>query len=217
MLQLARRVQGVDVHDRHAGAQDAEQRHRILQQVRRHDGDAVALGHARQALQERGEVARQPRELRIADRAAEVVIGRPVGEFAKRLLEHVRDGREQVGVDLGRHADRIVLEPDSVRHARPRLLPYPAAAAIGCHADEPRPDVAAQGWQRDMSRRRRVSGHAGLVHRLADHRQQRRRRRDQRQRRCRGPVPTSSVPSSSGCRRISPRRSRDVRRRNPRR
>ena len=43
VLELARRVERIDVHHDHAGAQDAEQRHRVLQQVRRHDGDALAL------------------------------------------------------------------------------------------------------------------------------------------------------------------------------
>ena len=49
VLELARRVQRIDVHDRHAGAQDAEQRDRVLQQVGRHDRDALALRHARAA------------------------------------------------------------------------------------------------------------------------------------------------------------------------
>ena len=95
VLQLARRVQRIDVHHGHAGAQDAEQRHRVLQQVRRHDGDALALGHARQSLQEGGEVARQPLQLGVAHGAAEVVIGRFVGKLDGDLLEQVRDGRER--------------------------------------------------------------------------------------------------------------------------
>ena len=53
VLELARRVQRIDVDHDHAGAQDAEQRDRVLQQVGRHDGDAIALRHAGQSLQDR--------------------------------------------------------------------------------------------------------------------------------------------------------------------
>ena len=76
VLELARRVQRIDVHHGHAGAQHAEQRHRILQEVRRHDGDALALAHSRQALEESGEVAGQPVQLGIAD-ACSRGCGRP--------------------------------------------------------------------------------------------------------------------------------------------
>ena len=41
-FQLARLVQRIDVHHGHAGAQDGGDRHRILQHVRHHDGDAGA-------------------------------------------------------------------------------------------------------------------------------------------------------------------------------
>ncbi len=117
VLELARRVQRIDVDHRHAGAQDAEQRHRVLQQVGRHDGDAIALGHARQPLQERGEVARLPRRARHSSSC-----GRGCDTPACRrtwramLVEQVRDRCELVGIDLRGHAGRIVLEPDSCAH-----------------------------------------------------------------------------------------------------
>lgn len=41
MLQLARGVQRVNVDDNHPGTQDTEQRHRVLQQVRHHQRDAI--------------------------------------------------------------------------------------------------------------------------------------------------------------------------------
>ena len=66
VLELARRVQRIDVDDRHAGSQDAEQRHRVLQEVRRHDGYAIAFREPRQLLQECGEIARQPIERVVA-------------------------------------------------------------------------------------------------------------------------------------------------------
>ena len=43
MLELARRVERIDVDHRAAGPQDAEQAHRILQDVRHHQRDARAL------------------------------------------------------------------------------------------------------------------------------------------------------------------------------
>ena len=54
VLELARGVERIDVDHRAAGAQDAEQAHRILQDVRHHQRDARALGAAR-ALQEGAE------------------------------------------------------------------------------------------------------------------------------------------------------------------
>lgn len=43
VFQLARGVKRVDVDDNHPGTQDAEQRHRVLQQVRHHQRDAVSF------------------------------------------------------------------------------------------------------------------------------------------------------------------------------
>ncbi len=50
VLELARRVQRVDVDHHVAGAQDGGHHHRILRHVGHHDGHAVALDQA-QALQ----------------------------------------------------------------------------------------------------------------------------------------------------------------------
>jgi hypothetical protein len=44
------------------------------------------------------------------------VIGRFCGKLDGDLLEQIRDGHELVGVDLGGDGDRIILEPDFVRH-----------------------------------------------------------------------------------------------------
>ncbi|MNP70485.1 hypothetical protein D3C76_1667240 [compost metagenome] len=46
MLQLARGIEGVNVNHDHPGAQNAKQRHRILQQVRHHQRDPVAFFQA---------------------------------------------------------------------------------------------------------------------------------------------------------------------------
>ena len=59
MLELARGVERIGVDDREAGAQRAVQRDRVLQDVRQHDRDAVALLQVRALLQPGGEVARR--------------------------------------------------------------------------------------------------------------------------------------------------------------
>jgi hypothetical protein len=74
------------------------------------------LAITRQSLQAGGKVARQPLQRRIAQGIAEVVIGRFCGKLDGDLLEQIRDGHELVGVDLGGDGDRIILEPDFVRH-----------------------------------------------------------------------------------------------------
>ena len=78
VLQLARRVQRVDVHLRRAGADDAEKGDREGQQVGRHHRDAVALLHAELVLQVGGEVARQAVHVGIAQ-ASGRHSGRPAG------------------------------------------------------------------------------------------------------------------------------------------
>jgi hypothetical protein len=105
-------------HHDHARAQGAEQRHRVLQQVRHHDGDALALRHAGQALQEGGEGARLPVELGVGHRAAEVVGGRLVREPHGRLFEQIGNRAEAVGVDLRGHPLGIASEPGLVQHVR---------------------------------------------------------------------------------------------------
>ncbi len=76
VFEFAGGVQRIDVNHRHPGAQDAEQHHRVLQQIGRHDRHALALAHARQPLQEGGKIARQLFQFGVADGVAEVVIGR---------------------------------------------------------------------------------------------------------------------------------------------
>ena len=64
MLELARRVLRIDVHDHHPGPQDAEHEHRRLQQIRQHHGDAIAARKLGCALQVRRKRARQRIDLR---------------------------------------------------------------------------------------------------------------------------------------------------------
>ncbi|MNI69478.1 hypothetical protein D3C73_1252250 [compost metagenome] len=51
MLQFTRCVQWVHVYHNHAGTQNAKQRHRILQQVRHHQCDTIALFQPQPFLQ----------------------------------------------------------------------------------------------------------------------------------------------------------------------
>ena len=63
VLELAVRVERVGVDDREPGAQRAEQRDRVLQDVRHHQRDAVAPLQPRLLLQPRPEGAAQRVEL----------------------------------------------------------------------------------------------------------------------------------------------------------
>ena len=91
VLQLARRVQRVDVDHHQAGAQDAGHGHRVLRHVGHHDGDAVALGQA-QALQIGGEGAAQAVGLGVGDVLAHEAVGRAAGVLLEALF-HQRHQR----------------------------------------------------------------------------------------------------------------------------
>ena len=118
VLELARRVQRIDVDHRAAGAQRAEQAHRILEDVGHHQRDARAL-RAVVRLQVRAERGRQRVELAEGDRLPHARVGRAIGEAADALGEHLADRRVIVDVDFGGHALRIVLEPDLVHESPP--------------------------------------------------------------------------------------------------
>ena len=63
VLQLARRVLGVDIDDGAAGPEGAEQRHRVLQQVGQHQREPVAPAQPGDLLQVGGELAGQTDQL----------------------------------------------------------------------------------------------------------------------------------------------------------
>ena len=121
MLELARRIERIDVHHRHAGAQHAGGRDRVLQHVRHHDGDAVAELQAR-ALQVGGEVARHGVEVAIGDRLVHADEGVAVAELREALLQQHDQRGILRRVDLGRHPRRIALQPDAIHCG----LPSPA-------------------------------------------------------------------------------------------
>ena len=82
VLELARGVQRIDVDDRAAGAQDAEQAHRVLQDVGHHQRDARAL-LAALALQPGAERRRQRVELGEGDRLAHARVRRRLAYLAQ--------------------------------------------------------------------------------------------------------------------------------------
>ena len=113
VLELARGVERIHVHHHAAGAQRAEHRDRILQAVRHHERDARALRKALR-LQPGAEVARQRIELGEAQRLAHAGEGRALAVGADALLEELDQRAVLMGVDLGRHAGRIALQPDAL-------------------------------------------------------------------------------------------------------
>ena len=117
-FQLARFVQRVDVYAGHAGAQDAGDRHRVLQHVRHHDGHADAARETL-ALQPGGEGARGLVELGIGQALTHALAGLPGGVRLEAFLEHGHQRRVARGVDLGGHARRIIRQPGPLHDVSP--------------------------------------------------------------------------------------------------
>ena len=113
MLQLARGVERIDVDHRIAGAQHRGGRDRVLQHVRHHQRDARALLQPL-ALQVSGERVRHLVEIAIGDRLVHADESLAAGELGEALLEQLDQRGILGGVDIGRHAGRILLEPDSL-------------------------------------------------------------------------------------------------------
>ena len=86
MLELARCVERIRVDDGQTDPQSAEHRDRILQDVRHHQGDAVALGEAVRQ-QPRTEVPRSTVDLGVGKRRAPVVKCGSRAEALARALE----------------------------------------------------------------------------------------------------------------------------------
>jgi hypothetical protein len=118
VLELARRVQRVGVHHREPGAERRGDRHRVLQHVRQHDGDAVALAQARHLLQVGRELPAQAVEVAEGQGPVHHRVGRTLGELREAALDQRLQRRDLVRVDVGRHAGRVVVEPDAF-HADP--------------------------------------------------------------------------------------------------
>ena len=107
MFEFAGGIQRVGIHHHHARSQYAEQRNRVLQNVRHHQGDAIARRQTRFALQPGGKRAAQLIELSKAQGCAHIRIGGQMTVGRAGLLEHLRERGVQIGVDIGGYTGRI--------------------------------------------------------------------------------------------------------------
>ncbi len=112
MLQLARGVERVDVDHYHAGTQDAEHGDGILQQVRHHHRDPIALLQLQLVLQIGSKGAGLLFQSAIGDGLSHVDEGGLVGKLGHRGFEHLNQGAVLVWIDLGGNSFRITLQPD---------------------------------------------------------------------------------------------------------
>ena len=128
-FELARREQRIDIDHRHAGPQDAEEHHRVLQQIRHHDGDPVALLQSAQLLQVAGERLRHLVESAETQVFAEIAERRLVRVLADRLVEEIEDGSVAGDVDIGGDAGRVAFQPDAFSHVGCRTGIAPIFAA----------------------------------------------------------------------------------------
>ena len=207
VLELARRVERIDVDDDQPGAQDRRDRDRVLRHVGHHHRDAVALGEALR-LQPGGERRRGPIDLLEGDRLAHELVRRAIGVAAKALVEQGDERAVLVHVDLGRNARRVLLQPDLFhRGARSRvdraaILTWPDGrharvfhacrwrrerrrsdsqrAGVGAHRAlglDRRGDIPAAAERLDQGDRGHLPVDRGL-HQRAPRRERRRLRRD---------------------------------------
>ena len=86
MLELARRIERVDVDDHAAGAQDGRDRDRILRDIGQHDRDPLTAAQA-QALEAGRQLARATVEFGIAEITSHEAAGLATGILAEAGLE----------------------------------------------------------------------------------------------------------------------------------
>ena len=111
MLELARRVERIDVYLHAAGADDAEHGEREGGDVGQHHGDAIAFLHAELVLQEGREVSRQPVGIGIGERVAEAAKRGAVGEPLHGRFEHLEHRAMGVRIDLAGNFFAVGGEP----------------------------------------------------------------------------------------------------------
>ncbi len=119
VLQLARRVHRVDVDDREAGPECADDRHGVLQDVRQHDRDPVALAQPRHLLQVSGEPAGEQVEVAVSQRPFHAGEAGPVPEPGDALLDQCEQRAVFGRIDFGRHAGLVLRQPDLIHDKSP--------------------------------------------------------------------------------------------------
>ncbi len=111
MLEFACGIHRVRVDHDQARAQRAEQRDRILQHVRHHDRDAIALAEHEFAGEVAGELTAHFVDLAIGQPMAEIRESGPFAKLLERFLEHGRYRGIGIDVNLAGHACWIVIQP----------------------------------------------------------------------------------------------------------
>ncbi|CAH0321456.1 hypothetical protein SRABI106_04386 [Rahnella aquatilis] len=107
MLEFTRRIQRIDVDYHHAGAQYAKQGNRVLQQIRHHQGNAVALPEPKLILQIGGVSTAALFELAVSHHLAHVDKCRIVSVTQRSIFKHLDQRTVAVRVDVLRNICRI--------------------------------------------------------------------------------------------------------------
>jgi hypothetical protein len=116
MLEFARRIQRVDVDDDESGAQHGCDGDPILQNVRHHDCNAIAMLQP-PALQPGAERARQRVDVTERDAPVHADVRIELAEPGEALFKQRDHGRVLTEIDVGRDSRWLVPEPDAV-HVR---------------------------------------------------------------------------------------------------
>ena len=111
MTKFVRGVERVDVDRNHARAQDAQKADDVLLQIGHHDGHAIARLHVGQRLQVACKVLREIADFPVGKHLIHADEGRFVAVGFGNRIEERRNGSEPIGIDFGRKAFGIVLEP----------------------------------------------------------------------------------------------------------
>ncbi len=119
VLQFARRVHRVRVDDRESGTERAEDRDGVLQHVGQHQRDAVTLAQPGDLLQVGREPAGEHVDVAIGQRAVHAGEARPVAMRRDGLLDQLEQRAILGRIDFGRHAGRVMLQPDLVQDGSP--------------------------------------------------------------------------------------------------
>ena len=116
IMQFAGGVEGVHVDRDAARLQNAEKGHRILKNVRHHDGDAVAGFQCAERLEIAREVRGDVIHLAIGERLLHADESRVVGVVLCHPFKKARDAGAEVRIDLCRNTLRIMRNPRKFWH-----------------------------------------------------------------------------------------------------
>jgi len=147
-----RGVQRIDVDDDQPGAQHREERDRIRDEVRQHDGDAFARPAFRLLNEESCKGAADAFPLSVAHARVQAFERRAGGVAHAGIEQHGRKRRIGIRIDILGHAGRIRREPDRVGRARGALRRR--TLRLECHGDRSSAGALAAPERRVANRRR---------------------------------------------------------------